>query len=790
MFVNKFGNRLAALTAVISGSLTFGANASDEEIVNSYLFFGGNIITMSAEDYDSEIKPEAIWVYKDKIMSMGSKEKVYQDAKEQINADKMANLAILNGPEYPDKKPPPVTHKLNMYDLYGKTLMPGFVEPHTHLPLLISFSPVTDLSPCLPERYSYTTYDDDKINCAVNLSESINALNDSSKRELKALPSKKGWIMANGIDPSRLVASKISEIKPEKAEEPEGYVDGMITPKFFIDNPAKVIEDFVKGAKDNPVFILDQSGHVAYVNMQAFVEAGICSDVKTCSPKNMINDTTLPQNQKPALGTWVVDENGKHFTGKLLEEPAYRKFIQAIQENSGIKNSPFFFMPFSTEDEQGKANTVANNLLKKISKTGVTTMVNAGGMTSDELEYMKNFAISKEKNIYQMRFRSLISSEVIDTKGVVPPKADTTNSDSQKATPLDIANFYRTSVWEEDYAGLYGAYGIKWWADGSTQGCSAGLTDKYADKGLCGGTSLEEGMNYTDEQLYKSLKQYWGDWVIQVHANGDKAMQHSLCAFDKLHQERLMTSDPTKVQDMPIVFHHATVSGDPKTNENVIKDITAARNNTYKCPYNQKNKGLIAAYTNIQDKPKLDISVSHTPGHIAYWGGAFQNGETKGSIKTSNILGNPRAGALDAMAAEVAQHIPVSLHSDAPITPINPLWYVEQMVTRNTWFYPNLGDEDVQRMPPTSLFGDPKSDVYNALKAITIVPAQQNLLGNKIGTIEVGKVADLVILTENPLTVGKNKIHEIKAVQTFVNGSPVDWSQDYEDSYKDNKTAK
>ena len=44
----------------------------------------------------------------------------------------------------------------------------------------------------------------------------------------------------------------------------------------------------------------------------------------------------------------------------------------------------------------------------------------------------------------------------------------------------------------------------------------------------------------------------------------------------------------------------------------------------------------------------------------------------------------------------------------------------------------------------------------DALKAATIIPAEFFNLENEIGTIEVGKRADLVILNSNPLLQIKN----------------------------------
>ena len=68
--------------------------------------------------------------------------------------------------------------------------------------------------------------------------------------------------------------------------------------------------------------------------------------------------------------------------------------------------------------------------------------------------------------------------------------------------------------------------------------------------------------------------------------------------------------------------------------------------------------------------------------------------------------------------------------------------------------------------------------IEQALRAVTLEPARQQRLDRYIGSIEKGKVADLVILDKNPLRQAPNKIHCIRVLSTFVGGSPHDWSKE------------
>jgi len=103
-----------------------------------------------------------------------------------------------------------------------------------------------------------------------------------------------------------------------------------------------------------------------------------------------------------------------------------------------------------------------------------------------------------------------------------------------------------------------------------------------------------------------------------------------------------------------------------------------------------------------------------------------------------------RAARIDATRRDLELGVPFSLHSDTTVTPVHPLWYVEQAVTRNTWFYPKLGERDVHTMP-----GGQNVTIAQALEAVTIEAAAQHGLEdsepantkppqNQIGTLLVG----------------------------------------------------
>jgi hypothetical protein len=63
--------------------------------------------------------------------------------------------------------------------------------------------------------------------------------------------------------------------------------------------------------------------------------------------------------------------------------------------------------------------------------------------------------------------------------------------------------------------------------------------------------------------------------------------------------------------------------------------------------------------------------------------------------------------------------------------------------------------------------------VEEALRAVTIDAAWQNFEEEVKGSIQPGKLADFVILGENPLAADPLKIREIKVAETIVGGKTV-----------------
>ncbi|MFN9988809.1 MAG: amidohydrolase family protein, partial [Cyanobacteriota bacterium] len=130
-----------------------------------------------------------------------------------------------------------------------------------------------------------------------------------------------------------------------------------------------------------------------------------------------------------------------------------------------------------------------------------------------------------------------------------------------------------------------------------------------------------------------------------------------------------------------------------------------------------------------------------------------------GDVHVEN-LGRERAYFLSPMASAIAKGLHCSNHNDFSVTPVEPMRMVYTAVERISRKGEVIGPGE--RVSP-----------WQALKALTIEAAWQIREEGKKGTIEPGKLADLVILDADPTAVSSAKILDIAVVETFKEGKSV-----------------
>lgn len=127
----------------------------------------------------------------------------------------------------------------------------------------------------------------------------------------------------------------------------------------------------------------------------------------------------------------------------------------------------------------------------------------------------------------------------------------------------------------------------------------------------------------------------------------------------------------------------------------------------------------------------------------------------------ANQIGTDRASLAARMASLIDQDVVVALHSDTPVGVPSPLLEVWIAVNR-------VGNLSGKVHAPYERV----RDVNKAMKMVTIDAAYALGLNDRLGSIETGKLADFVVLEEDPQEVRPMKIKDIGVVATILGGRP------------------
>ena len=388
-------HRTTLVATAIASLVSFNAWAGGSPAADT-VFYGGNIVTVN----DKQPQVTGLAIKDGNILAVGNQASILQDY---------------------------VGSNTQLVDLKGRTLMPGFVEPHLH----ISATALTEF-------------------VALNLSsfelpyDSIDTILDKLRAQKAKLP-EGAWIVGFGVDPSRTL--------PFMAELNADLLDKVST--------------------TNPIFVINQSGHIAYVNHKAMELAGITED------------TPNPGGG----GVYVRDAQGKH-TGVLVEFAAYAAF--------GKKMTP----PSQEVVVDAYMKTV-----KSMAAAGITTSseMGMGAFLPYESEYAMVNELSKRPD-FPIRVRAY-------WWGTSLPEGFNTIKPNQGDDRFRMI-------------------GVKYIGDGSTQGLTAALNKPY---NYPKGTTNRGALDWEDDKLYSTAKPYFDQgWQISIHANGDRAIDQALGIHGRL----------------------------------------------------------------------------------------------------------------------------------------------------------------------------------------------------------------------------------------------------------------
>lgn len=209
------------------------------------------------------------------------------------------------------------------------------------------------------------------------------------------------------------------------------------------------------------------------------------------------------------------------------------------------------------------------------------------------------------------------------------------------------------------------------------------------------------------DMLKTQMSLYWNEgYKIHIHANGDKGIQQVL-DFNAIDQK----VNPRK--NHRLTLHH------------------------------------MGYFSEKQAKQIADLGIEASVNPYYLWALADKYSQAG--------LGKERGEALVRIKSLLDNKIPVSFHSDFSMAPMEPLTLAWTAVNRVTSENSKFSQE--QRI-----------DAYSAMKAITITAARTIELEQSIGSIKKGKIANFVILAENPLKIKPMLIKDIKILETVFKG--------------------
>jgi predicted amidohydrolase YtcJ len=218
--------------------------------------------------------------------------------------------------------------------------------------------------------------------------------------------------------------------------------------------------------------------------------------------------------------------------------------------------------------------------------------------------------------------------------------------------------------------------------------------------------------NYTNDKLRELVaKVHNAGWPVSIHCNGDASLEMALDAIEAAYGT---SPAPTGI------------------------------NRIEHCPQ--------ATPDQIARMKKLGVQPSVLMNNLYYYGAAYRD----------RILGPDRAARVYPHGDFLAAGIPFSIHSDCPCSPVAPLREIGTAVARVCSIDGSIVGPD-QRVP-----------IEAALKGMTLVAATHVGMGDKLGSLEPGKYADLTILEDDPRKVDPTKLGDVKVSQTWVNGTAIE----------------
>lgn len=252
--------------------------------------------------------------------------------------------------------------------------------------------------------------------------------------------------------------------------------------------------------------------------------------------------------------------------------------------------------------------------------------------------------------------------------------------------------------------------GVKVTHDGSPQGKTAYLSEPYLKPPTGQPDDYRGQPILSQEELDTEVeKAFTKGWQLHCHCNGDASADMLLDSLERA------TAKFGPADRRPVMVHAQTVREDQ-----------------------------------LDRMKALGVIPTFFVAHTFYWGD-WHRDET---------LGPTRAERISPLRSAANRDLRYTIHNDSPVVPPDILPLLWSAVARTTRTGAVLGPE--QRVTP-----------LEALKAVTAWAAYQNFEEDRKGTLEPGKLADLVVLSDNPLTVSTEVLRNLYVLETIKGGRTV-----------------
>jgi predicted amidohydrolase YtcJ len=154
----------------------------------------------------------------------------------------------------------------------------------------------------------------------------------------------------------------------------------------------------------------------------------------------------------------------------------------------------------------------------------------------------------------------------------------------------------------------------------------------------------------------------------------------------------------------------------------------------------------------IERMQALGMVPSFLINHVHYWG----------HVMRDEVFGPEKVQLLDRCKAVEDAGLNWVAHTDAPVSPLGSLHKIRVAVARDLW-----------KEPDTILAPQERVSVESAIRSVTSSAAWACHSENEIGSLEPGKLADLVVLEQDPRKVEATAISDIGVSETWMNGERV-----------------